>query len=129
MLIKTKKIIIFSIIFFQFLAIAAGALAPFTARADEYGLDTAAKGTGLIPKTTTPQVIAGTVIGAILSLVGVIFFVLIFYGGIRWMMAQGNDQEVEKAKQIIIAATLGLIIVLAAYAITAFVGQQLTKAG
>lgn len=75
-----------------------------------------------------PQSIVGTVIGAILSLLGVIFFLLIFYGGLRWMLAQGNEQEVEKAKQILIAAVIGLVIVLAAYAITTFIGQQLTGA-
>lgn len=100
-----------------------------SARADSYGLDTAAQGTPLIPKTTTPQVIIGTIVGAVLSFLGVIFFLLIFYGGLRWMLAQGNDQEVDKAKQIIVAATIGLIIVLAAYAITAFIGQQLLATG
>jgi len=74
----------------------------------------------------TPTQVAGTVIGAVFSLLGVIFFLLIFYGGIRWMLAQGNEQEVEKAKEIIIAACIGLVIVLAAYAITSFIGNQLT---
>jgi|WetSurMetagenome_2_1015567.scaffolds.fasta_scaffold19938_4 hypothetical protein len=91
------------------------------------GLNTSAIGTGLI--TAAPQIVVGTVIGAILSFLGVIFFVLIFYGGLRWMMASGNEQEVETAKKIIVAATIGLIIVLAAYAITAFIGEQLTTAG
>ena len=74
----------------------------------------------------TPQQIVGTVVGAILSLLGVIFFLLIFYGGIRWMLAQGNEAEVEKAKQVIVAAVIGLVIVLSAYAITYFIGQRLT---
>ena len=42
------------------------------------------------------------------------------------MIAQGNEQEVEKAKQVIVAAVIGLIIVLAAYAITRFIGNALT---
>jgi hypothetical protein len=41
------------------------------------------------------------------------------------MLAQGNEDEISKAKQIIIAAVSGLVIVLAAYAITAFIGQNL----
>jgi hypothetical protein len=96
-----------------------------------YGLNetmnTEGVGQALIKKT--PEIVAGTVIGTILSFVGVIFFILIFYGGFRWMMAQGSEQEVETAKKIIIAASIGLVIVLAAYAITAFVGEQLTTAG
>jgi cbb3-type cytochrome oxidase subunit 3 len=81
----------------------------------------------LDPTTNTPQVLAGKIIGTVLAFVGVIFFVLIFYSGLKWMMAQGNESEIDKAKQTIIAATIGLIIVLAAYSITAFIGGQLTK--
>lgn len=69
----------------------------------------------------------GTIIGAALSFIGVIFMVLIIYGGLIWMLAQGNDSQVEKAKNIIIQAVIGLIIVLGAYAITAFIGTQLTS--
>jgi hypothetical protein len=43
------------------------------------------------------------------------------YAGILWMTAQGNDQKVEKAKQMITEAIVGLIIVVAAYAIAYFV--------
>ncbi|MFA7365039.1 MAG: hypothetical protein WCZ12_01605 [Patescibacteria group bacterium] len=64
----------------------------------------------------------GIVIGAILSFIGVIFMVLIVYAGFSWMTARGNDQQVEKAKNLIFRAIIGLIIVLAAYAITTFVG-------
>lgn len=96
--------------------------------ADEYGLDTAAKGTGLIQgEGSAPQSLVGKVVSTVLSLVGVLFFLLILFGGIRWMVAAGNESEIDKAKQIIIAAVTGLIIVLAAYAITTFIGNALTK--
>lgn len=64
--------------------------------------------------------VAGKLVGAALSFIGIIFFGLIIYGGFIWMIARGNSSEVEKAKDIIIAATIGLVIVLAAYAITRF---------
>jgi hypothetical protein len=41
------------------------------------------------------------------------------------MLARGNEQEVEKAKNLIQAAVIGLMIVLSAYAITAFIGQAI----
>jgi hypothetical protein len=69
----------------------------------------------------------GTVVGAILAFVGVIFFVLVIYGGVIWMLARGNEQEVSKAKDMIYSAVIGLIIVLAAYALTAYIGGALTK--
>jgi len=68
----------------------------------------------------------GIIIGSILSFIGVIFMLLIIYGGILWMTAIGKENQVEKAKNIIIQAVIGLVIVLAAYAITSFIGNQLT---
>jgi cbb3-type cytochrome oxidase subunit 3 len=76
---------------------------------------------------TSPTILAGNIVGAILSFIGVIFFILIVYGGFRWMLSEGNDEEVKKAQGIITAAIIGLIIVLGAYAITSFIGQVLTK--
>lgn len=75
--------------------------------------------------TSIPQAI-GKVIGAGLSLIGVLFLILMIYGGFRWMIARGNDTEIEKAKHLIEAAITGLIIVVAAYALTAYVGSILT---
>jgi amino acid transporter len=67
----------------------------------------------------------GILIGAALSFIGIIFMVLIIYGGLLWMTARGNDQQVEKAKNLITQSFIGLIIILAAYAITAYIGEQL----
>ena len=69
----------------------------------------------------TPESLAANLIGLVLSWVGVIFLILTIYGGLIWMTAQGNDQKMEKAKTLIIAAISGLIVVIAAYAISAFV--------
>lgn len=59
----------------------------------------------------------GSVVFAILSFTGVIFTALILYGGYRWMLARGNEQEVEKGKAIIRSAIIGLVITLASYSI------------
>ncbi|MBU2415606.1 hypothetical protein KKH86_00035, partial [Patescibacteria group bacterium] len=71
-------------------------------------------------------IIIGKVVGALLAFVGVLFFILMIYGGFLWMTARGNEQEVTKAKDLIVSATIGLIIVLASYAITAYIGNALT---
>lgn len=65
--------------------------------------------------------IIGGLIGLFLSLLGIIFLVLIIYGGYIWMMSRGNEQEVLKAKKIITNAVIGILIVVSSYAITAFV--------
>ncbi|PKM91171.1 hypothetical protein CVU82_03930 [Candidatus Falkowbacteria bacterium HGW-Falkowbacteria-1] len=64
----------------------------------------------------------GLIIGSILSFIGVLFMVLIIYGGLLWMTARGNEQQTEKAKSLIIQAIIGLVIVLSAYAITNLIG-------
>ena len=69
----------------------------------------------------------GGLVGLILSFVGVIFLVLTVYAGIMWMTAQGNSAKVEKAKDLLINAVIGLVIVSAAYSLTIFVGNQLVK--
>ncbi len=66
-----------------------------------------------------------TVIKAVLALVGTIFLVLTIYAGILWMTAQGNEEQVTKAVGIIKASVIGLVIIMSAYAITAFVTSRL----
>jgi len=72
-------------------------------------------------ESVTTEVIIGRVIQAFLSVFGIVFLGLIIYGGYKWMTAQGREEEVKKAKDIIKAAVTGLIIVFAAYAISVFV--------
>lgn len=76
----------------------------------------------------TAQSIVGRVIGAFLSVFGIIFLGLMIYGGYKWMMASGRDEEVSTAKATIRSAIIGLIIVLAAYTITYFVTTSLQSA-
>ncbi len=47
--------------------------------------------------------------------------VYMIYGGYLWLTAAGNEQRVEKAKQVILQAAIGLVIILLAWAIVFFV--------
>ena len=69
----------------------------------------------------------GTVIKAALSLLGVVFLVLMIYGGFLWMTDRGNEEQLKRAKNLITAAIIGLIIVVAAYAISYFVIEKITS--
>ncbi|MFH1565459.1 MAG: hypothetical protein ABIC82_06530 [bacterium] len=69
----------------------------------------------------------GKVISYALSMLGVIFLVLLVYGGFIWMLARGDSEEVKKSKDIIINAAIGIIIVLISYAITYYVVANLTS--
>lgn len=65
--------------------------------------------------------VVGGYINAALGLLGVILVVLIIYAGFLWMTAGGNADQVKKAKQLILNAVIGMIIIFAAYSITNFV--------
>ena len=69
----------------------------------------------------------GSILGVLLSFLGIIFFIIIVYAGFKWMMARDNASEVGKAKEMITSAVIGLIVILSAYAITSFLGGQLTR--
>ena len=76
----------------------------------------------------TAEKLIGDIVRVVLSFLGVIFLVLIIYGGYMWMLARGNEQQVEKAKNVMKAAIIGLIIILAAYAISGFIIDQFGEA-
>lgn len=124
---KIQQKLIFIIIFaFSFLLYNHPTLA-----FNDYGLDETAKTVNAfknqVGSTSSGflQDRLGQIIGLVLSLIGVVFFVLIIYAGINWMLSGGNEQKITKSKDLILNATIGLIIVFAAYAITSFLGNQL----
>lgn len=86
---------------------------------------TGTKGAGFTPITSEGDVYLAEKIASfiqiLLSFLGVIFLILTIYGGFLWMTARGNEKQVEDAKKIIINSTVGVVIVMMAYAITWFV--------
>ncbi len=86
----------------------------------QYGLDETVSKTSY-SKNDTPESVTTTIINTALYLVYFVFFILVLYAGIRWMTAQGNEEHVTKAKNILEAAIIGLAVISMAYAITNFV--------
>ena len=76
---------------------------------------------------TSIQSIITQVIRTALTLVGIVFLVLMIYGGFLWMTDRGSEAQVKKAINLIQSAVIGLIIVVSAYAITYFVVQAIGK--
>ncbi len=96
--------------------------------ARDFGLNATANETGgALQQDKEIQFFIGDIIGAILAFSGVTFFLFMVIGGTVWLNAQGNEEGIKKAKDIIKGAVFGLVITLAAYGLTAFVGQILTK--
>lgn len=68
-----------------------------------------------------PRLITASLINIVLGFLGILSIVLILFGGFKWMTAAGNDDQVASAKKLLVAAIIGLVIILSAYALAAFV--------
>lgn len=60
---------------------------------------------------------AKTILNFILGFLGFIAVVYIIYGGFLYIMSGGDDTNVDKGKKIILNAAIGIIIILASFAI------------
>ncbi len=129
MFLTSKAKLIFSslMIVLSFLMVAPVVLAAPTA--DSTGLnETAKQGFGAVPAETSLPLIIGKVVGAVLAFLGLIFFCLILYAGLSWILSMGKEEKINEAKEMIIAAVLGLMVVLGAYAITNLLSKIFSEA-
>lgn len=69
------------------------------------------------------MVIAINVANWILGITGSLALAFFIYGGVMFLISAGSPEMVTKAKQIIIGAVIGLVIVFASYTIIRFVFQ------
>jgi hypothetical protein len=97
--------------------VSAEALTPQEEK--EFGI-TPLKDLNVSQTNSTAQEVIVRIINLALTFLGLIAVILILWGGFKWMTAGGNDESVEAAKKIIIAAVIGLAIILSAYAIANF---------
>lgn len=67
------------------------------------------------------------IINTLLTFTGVIFFLILIYGGWLWMTARGNDSQIDKAKNILKEVIIGLIIIILARLFTEFILYQLAQ--
>lgn len=82
------------------------------------------KGTGFNTDISLPAA-AGKVLNVFLGLLGIIFVILIIRSGFKWLMAGGDEKQVEDAKKYITRAVMGLIITLSAWGIWNFIQNRL----
>lgn len=90
-------------------------------------LTTVGSAIGTDATTNTLPKLIGNIIAVLLSVLGIIFVILVVYAGFLYLTAAGEDAKVKKAKTLLTQSVLGLIIIVAAYAIAAFVIDALTK--
>lgn len=67
--------------------------------------------------TTDIRVLAGNIIKAVLGLSGVAALVMFIWGGTQWIISGGKKETIEKGKQTVLWAALGLCFIFVAYAV------------
>ncbi|MFH0891808.1 MAG: hypothetical protein V1867_03440 [Candidatus Falkowbacteria bacterium] len=70
---------------------------------------------------TDPREMAARVVNIMLGFIGIIAVIIILLGGFKWMTAAGNEEKVDEAKKLIGSGVIGLIILLAAFALAQFI--------
>lgn len=86
------------------------------------GLERTAQTAGIARTPQSPEMAVTQIVQWVLSFVGVIFLVLMIWGGFKWMTAAGNKENISQAEKIVVSAVVGLIIVLSAYMLTTYLG-------
>ena len=118
------KVAMAIMVFTMVYALALPALAtldPWSGREGEFQTQT---GLG----NRDPRDIIGAVINVMLGFLGIISVVLILLGGFKWMTAGGNEDKVAESKKLLASGVIGLVIILAAFALAQFVLRQLINA-
>lgn len=71
-----------------------------------------------------PQAVA-KIVQILLGLVGIVFVILIIWGGVRYMTSMGDENKIKSAKNTLTLAIIGFVIILTAYAIASFIVSTL----
>jgi uncharacterized BrkB/YihY/UPF0761 family membrane protein len=56
-----------------------------------------------------------------LGFLGVLTVIMIIYGGAMWLTAMGNDDKVEKGKQILLWSAIGALVISIAWTIASYI--------
>lgn len=75
-----------------------------------------------------PQTIIAAIVQIVLGFLGVLAVCLLLYGGFLWMTAAGDESKIDRARDLIKNAVIGLVIILSAFAIVTFVLRALVRA-
>lgn len=75
----------------------------------------------------SPENTVVSIINLILGILALIAVGMILYGGLKWMTSAGNEEKVEGSKKLLIAAVIGLLVILAAWGISIYAINNLVN--
>lgn len=81
--------------------------------------------------SNAPSAVGGAQVEGVLMTVymiaGIVAVFAIIFGGIRYVASNGDSSQIQSAKNTILYAVVGLVVVIMAAAITSFVIQGVTQ--
>ena len=92
---------------------------------DELGITTI-DNSNLNLSSSDPIKTATNLINTAMMFLGLIAVVIILVGGFKWMTAMGSEDNIKKAKELMVAGVVGLVIILAAWGIARYVVTTLS---
>ncbi|MDO4868243.1 MAG: hypothetical protein Q4A23_01115 [bacterium] len=69
------------------------------------------------------------IVSVMLFAVGILSIIMLIFGGLRYIISNGDSKKVEAAKNTILYAIIGLIVAIMSYAIVNFVVSSFTTSG
>jgi hypothetical protein len=121
----SKRTTIF-IIFALTLVIFPALVVAVHAQPADFGLN-AANNIGLPNTANDPKDAAVMIVRYLMTFLGIIAVIVILWGGFQWLTAGGNEDKVGGAKKTLIAGIIGLIIIIAAFAIVQVIVSTTTN--
>lgn len=74
-----------------------------------------------------PIMTASLVVNLLLGLLGTVALCLTVYAGFLWIIARGNEEDITKAKNILMGSVVGLLVVLGSYSFMNYVFRSWTN--
>jgi len=85
------------------------------------GLSTTANTAGFGTTPTPLTTMVGGAMNVVFSLVGILLLGFIIYAGFLYFIDAGGEKSAKKAKEVLTTSIIGLVIIIAAYAITRYI--------
>lgn len=115
-----KKCFTFLFLALALFAFVEPASADFRSALDQQLEATAGAQGANFGQAVDPRFVAALLIKRVLTLLGTLFLAMTVYAGFVWATSAGESDKIEEAKKTIRRSVIGIIVVLSAYSITAF---------
>jgi heme/copper-type cytochrome/quinol oxidase subunit 2 len=89
----------------------------------------AATGNNAAATNQTVQSLIPTIVNTFLFIVGLLYVIMLVYGGIQYTTSAGDQSKVTKAKQTVTYSIVGLVVSILAFAIVSFVVDNIGSGG